>query len=300
MNFLHTVSASSDSAPRELKVLTFNLGLLRVRLPGMTVFGSPPFTEERFKHIPEAIKASGADIVALQEIYEKEHVSTLVKHVADVYPYVARGDNHRGLQFHNGLLYLSKHPIDGYTLRKHSQASALERWFGCKSCLECRVATPLGPLALVNMHTTAGGGVDPENADVDSVREAELAEAIALAEKAATDGYTAAVIGDLNMGPESSAGNYRYMGTRGYEDAVLPFAEDVGCTWDPTSPLNNLQVFAGCPPQRIDHFFFKQGAQLKASAVEKLFTDAPVKAGTARAPKMVPLSDHYGLMITLQ
>ena len=102
------------------------------------------------------------------------------------------------------------------------------------------------------------------------------------------------------MGPESSAGNYRYMGTRGYDDAVLPFAEAVGCTWDPKSPLNNLQVFAECPPQRIDHLFLKRGGALQVTAVDKVFTDSPVSTGSKKAPKMVPLSDHYGLVITLR
>ena len=64
---------------------------------------------------------------------------------------------------------------------------------------------------------------------------------------------------DLNMGPEASAGNYQYMGTRGYVDAVLPFADAVGRTWDPKSPLNNMPVFAKCPPQRIDHLFMREG-----------------------------------------
>ena len=101
------------------------------------------------------------------------------------------------------------------------------------------------------------------------------------------------------MGPEASAGNYRYMGSRGYDDVIAPFAEAVGCTWDPTSPLNNLQVFSNCPPQRIDHFFFKRGASVRASAAEKLFTDSPVPVVQKSGTKQVPLSDHYGLMVTL-
>ena len=188
LSFLHVLAPSGET-PSELKLMTFNLGLLRVRVFGMTAFGSPPHTEQRFKHIPAAINACGADVVALQEIYEKAHVSALLKHVGGTYPYFARADNQAWSgAFHNGLLFLSKHPVDGMALRKHEQASALERWFGSKSCLSCRISTPLGKLCLVNMHTTAGGGVDPENADVDSVREAELAEAVELCDAAAADG----------------------------------------------------------------------------------------------------------------
>ena len=170
------------------------------------------------------------------------------------------------------------------------------------------------------------------------MRESELAEAIAIADEAATEGYTAAVIGDLNMGPESSAGNYRYMSARGYDtwhatqalypvpcgachmtchsdrvpctlwcmprgrymsdrgydDVVLPFAEEVGCTWDPKSPLNNLQVFAECPPQRIDHFFFKRGSKQPclASTLPRPDLRQPAVTNCVRHPRCPDAHAH--------
>lgn len=104
---------------------------------------------------------------------------------------------------------------------------------------------------------------------------------------------------DLNCGPEASAGNYRYMLERGYEDAVAPFAEAVGPTWDPTSTLNNLKVFADCPAQRIDHLFLRGGGRFALEAVEKVFTEPIVTVGSGRGQKRVHLSDHYGLVMTL-
>jgi endonuclease/exonuclease/phosphatase family metal-dependent hydrolase len=287
--------------PQDLKVMTFNVGLLRWRILGLTVFESPPFLKERFGQIPEAIKACGAGIVALQEIYEEDHVRALVEYVAEVYPYVARADNTaraRALQFHNGLMFLSKYPIDGFTLRRHTHSAGLEKLVGSKSCLSCRFSTPWGPLALVNMHATVGGGADSEDADVDVVRESELEEAMELCAEAAKEGYTPAIIGDLNMGPESSPGNYLFMAARGYEDAVMPFVESVGCTWDPR--FNNLPVYTGCTPQRLDHLFFKQGGKFRATAAKKVFSEHSVSAGPSSAPRRVPLSDHSGLVITLR
>ena len=38
-------------------------------------------------------------------------------------------------QFHNGLLILSRVPIDAQVLKKHARSSALERMFASKSCL---------------------------------------------------------------------------------------------------------------------------------------------------------------------
>ena len=282
--------------------MTFNLGLLRIKLLGKTVFSSPPFVPERFdvilKRLPALLAAQEVDVCALQEIYEPEHVSALLQAVKREMPYHARGDNNGRLQFHNGLLFLSRTPIEASALVKHSQSSALERWFGCKSCLGVRLHTHLGKIALVNLHTTAGGGVDPASGGVDSVRQSELEEGMALCERARADGYASAIIGDLNMSPEASRPNYDFLLTAGYRDAVEPFAKSVGCTWDPTSPLNNLPVFAGSPPQRIDHLFLHKEAGVAAQKVEKLFVDAcvDVPAPPGQAAR-VPLSDHYALVV---
>jgi endonuclease/exonuclease/phosphatase family metal-dependent hydrolase len=76
-------------------------------------------------------------------------------------------------------------------------------------------------------------------------------------------------------------------------------------------------VFAKCPPQRIDHIFFSQGApfEVRACAPQKLtqvaltrrpdpqvtearrrFDDACVKAGK----HMVTISDHFGISATIR
>jgi endonuclease/exonuclease/phosphatase family metal-dependent hydrolase len=200
-------------SPNEVRVLTFNLGLLRITAAGVELKGAPPHVSERFAYIPAAIAAVGADIIFLQEIYEPDHVARL-RAALPQYPHFARRDNQRFWQFHNGLLVLSKFPIDFWVLKKHKECSALERNFACKSCLATYITTPAGKLCFVNMHTTAGGGVDPESDGVDAGREAELAEAMAMCAEAAKEGYAGAVVGDLNMGPEASKPNYDYMGAQ--------------------------------------------------------------------------------------
>merc|ERR1711998_617968 len=107
-------------------------------------------------------------------------------------------------------------------------------------------------------------------------------------------GYAAAIIGDLNMGPEASRPNYDFLISAKYRDAVEPFAKLIGPTWDPSSPLNNLPVFAGSPPQRIDHLFLHHDAGLAATRARKLFVQACVPVKVARNESIrVPLSDHY-------
>jgi len=212
------------------------------------------------------------------------------------YPYHARFDNQHAWQFHSGLLFLSQFPITASEVLKHSQSSAGEQVLGCKSCLSMHVDTPLGPLSLVNLHTTAGGGTDTESAEVDTVRQSELAEALEVSEKGIRKGCKAFVVGDFNCGPQASTGNYEFMSQNGYVDAVLPFADPM-ITWDCNSPLNNLPIFANCPSQRIDHFFVHKDAGLVATSAKLMFTEATVET---KDGKMVPLSDHYGVATTFR
>ena len=158
-----------------------------------------------------------------------------------------------------------------------------------------RITTPVGKFCFVNMHTTAGGGSDPEAGDVDTVRQSELDEAVQLCTQAASDGYVSAIVGDLNCGPEASAGNYEHLKTVGFTDMLARF--DVGYTWDQASPLNNLPVFKGCPSQRIDHLFLKSDAPIEATSASKCFTESCVRVAKG---EMVTLSDHYGFQAVLR
>lgn len=282
---------------RPLRVLTFNLGLLRVRLFGIsvcTIFSSPPYLPQRLDAIllqlPVLLAERKVDVCALQEIYEESHVEALLSAVQAEMPYHARVSNNRCYQFHNGLLILSRVPIDAVTLEKHKQASVIEMALGCKSCLCIHVTTHLGKISFVNLHTTSSDGVD-------SVRQNELEEAMVMCETAHSEGYAAAIIGDLNMGPETSKPNYDFLLSSGYSDIVSCRAPNIGATWDPNSPLNNTPIFANSPPQRIDHFFVHESAHLVAVQVEKVFAEPsvviPLKKGTIH----VTLSDHFGLLV---
>ena len=285
--------------PDELHVVSFNLGLLRWKVGPLKLFESPPHVHDRFVHIPAAIAQCGADIILLQEIYEQKHVDAVLAAAKPAgYAHHARGDprTRPWIQFHNGLLCLSKLPIDGFECLKHAQCSSLEKTLGCKSALAVRVTTPVGKLCFVNLHTTAGGGSDPEAGDVDTARQSELDEAAQLCTAAAADGYAGIVCGDLNCGPEASSGNYEHLFASGYADILAGF--ELGPTWDPASPLNNMPVFQGCPAQRIDHFLVHTDAKLKATTAERCFTEPCVKAKGGKLD--VTLSDHYGIRATLR
>lgn len=320
----------------EVRFMTFNMGLLKIKLMGRSVVETPPYVNARFDAIletlPLAVQEHNVDILALQEIYSDAQVARLMERLPSL-PHLSRSANHQFWQFHNGLAILSKWPVIT-SIRKHKQASALEAVFASKSCLMAKIDTPIAKLSMVNMHTTAGGGIDPEAGTVDLVRQSELREAIDMSTEAASEGYMPLIVGDLNCGPEASAGNYSFLSENGFEDVVLPFADNIGPTWDPATPLNNMavsaatcsaafgcvhvhvldlvrshscacyadwcvvrQVFANSPACRIDHVFAGKKTPITASKAVKVFTEQNVCIpGKSKGSHRAPKPDmHVGL-----
>ena len=300
-------SASSNTSPT-LSLLSYNAGLLRLRLfwfDPFTLFSNPPFVRERFGHLPKALLSSGADIIALQEVYEDIHVDGLLAAVREVYPYHARGDARRsGLQFHNGLLILSKLQIDQHELIVHAQSAGVERTLASKSMLAVKLGTPLGELCIINMHTTAGGGRDPESAMVDKVRDAELREAMDYCSIASEQGFRCIIAGDLNMGEEASASNYQSMLDAGYRDGVKEahsrqphLTSMLPMTWDPANPLNAVGPHASQCAQRIDHIMLHPQSGLAGEDTELRFTEKDVELPGRQ--ENCTISDHYGLNLKI-
>ena len=66
----------SESPP--LRIMTFNLGLLRLKVMGATIFSSPPFVPNRFDAmlvmLPALLAEKQVDVCALQEIYEPDEI----------------------------------------------------------------------------------------------------------------------------------------------------------------------------------------------------------------------------------
>lgn len=302
--------AAIEQAKDKLTVLTYNVGLLRFRLFGFVeVFSNPSFAKERFPHILTHLQGidSSVDILCIQECYEQTHADAIINVMKEKLPYHCRiNNNYSVLKFHNGLLILSKYPIADIYLQKLDKVASLERHMANKSNLVCTINIPsLGPVRLVNMHTTAGGTTDPEHGDVDLDREDELRQAWQVCEKAIAEGQIPLIIGDLNCGPEASAGNLNYILGKGFRDTFAEHEQNTGTpaevrhTWDPTNYLNTIGPHAKCPGQRCDHVLIptQQMAQWRVSEARIIFRDkvVPLKKGL-----MSTLSDHFGLLVSLE
>ena len=116
-----------------ISFLSYNVGLLRLRLFGMLeVFANPPFCTARLPRQPDAIRALGADIVAIQECYEHAHFMILFNALKDLYPHFARRHSGGCIAFHNGLAILSRWPIVSVELEPLRKVATLEKYMASK------------------------------------------------------------------------------------------------------------------------------------------------------------------------
>lgn len=273
-------------------VLTFNTGLLRVSLLGKVLAEPTPFIAERYARLAGAIAGVDADVVALQEIYFGEHREGLVSSLRTEYPHVARHERRRWPNRGNGLLVLSRFPLEATEYLRFTDVDLLERIFVGKGALIADVRLPGGEtVSLANLHTTAGGTAHTESARANAMRRGNLEAVIRRIRERAGDGRV--VMGDFNAGPQASRENYEQMLAARFRDVALGTPAADGITWDPENPLNRRGPHEDCPAQRIDHVFVDTTTAWtpRAQEVRLVFQEPCVDTPAGR----VTLSDHYGL-----
>ena len=178
-----------------ISILTFNAGLLQFRLAGITIFSNPPYVNERYPFILNALKETNVEIICLQEVYDDFQAFELVEELKDKFPYNAREESGGLLTLHNGLLVLSKWPIIRKNLQLYNSVSTLEYYFATKSSLFVTIDVPvIGKISLANVHTTAGGTASPDAPNTDICREAELRQVIERCEEIAKDHFDEKII----------------------------------------------------------------------------------------------------------
>jgi len=284
---------------------------------GIVWFSNPEFSRSRLPYAIDALRVHDADVVCLQEVYTLEDAMFLINNLQYLYPYTSRIEDMAWLPkpVQNGLLILSKYPMSNPQLKRFNHASTLELWMANKSALSVTVDVPdVGNVSIITTHTTAGGEADPEHPETNSIRLGELQELRSLAEKSSSN-EKVVIIGDLNCGPETSNCNYEYMleWTRDmFVEAVEQnkWKSSTGeqFTWDPSNRLNRDNVHAHCPKQRVDHVMLSKlnnswdnWSVTSASIVlSEPIVPIVVKDKTGvKSKEMVSLSDHYGLLVTL-
>lgn len=270
------LAARPADLSRPLSLLTLNLGLLSWGPLWAPFCAHGP---ARLAAAPALLRASGADIIALQEVYTARHRRQLAEALADAYPYVAAPGTEE-LLLGSGLMLLSRHPIIGQSFtalpRRPGVAGRLSR----PGCLRVLVGTPgAGQVAVVNTHLPAF--------DDGRQRQAEAAHLLGL-------GRDAILLGDFNCSPVIDQSIYRRILAAGYRDAFAEVAAGEPPTWDAANPLNRIGPHRDAPSQRIDHVFLPEGCRAVSARICLTEPAVTVPGGP------VPLSDHYGLMVSLE
>lgn len=283
-----------------LSVMTLNLGLLAWRPFGFAGISIDRHIEERLAAAPAHLRASGVDIVALQEVYASRDRRFLREALSDVYPHSFAPWQPRSV-LGSGLMVLSRYPITQAEVVRRHRAPGSHSAISEKACLCTDIEVPdYGILRLINLHLTVGGVLRrPDGPDNHARRFAEIDELLAIAR--APDRAPALLAGDFNCGPIVNSDVYERIIAAGFADAFTTATRHRSAdavTWDRNNALNAIGRHRHSPSQRIDHVFVPSSLAMSVvpvvSSIE--FNKATVDVGRDRR---VTLSDHYGLSVRL-
>jgi endonuclease/exonuclease/phosphatase family metal-dependent hydrolase len=307
------VAAAVPAPAAPLTVLTYNLGLL-------SVFGSDfvPIVSDRAAAAPVELarfaRERSPDVLVLQEVWKNAQATAITTALAPLGYTVVRP---RGLAITGragGLLVAVKRPL---SIAKWSFSVFRKSTFidslGRKGVLQTEIEnTGTGArFVLIATHTVAldtdqGTPIDPKQV---AALASQLQRVLVVLEQAsASGGLPALLIGDFNVGPGYGDASYRLVANAPgiWEAGVVAPAGVSLVTWDPGNPLVKFGRYPNEPAAKIDHVFFRDGGawHWTANHVEVVFTD-PVDGlalvpSKGAAPVPTPLSDHYGLLATLE
>ena len=281
-----------------LRLLTFNTGLTEIRLFGAALYEDVPHVVPRAARLAPALRGVGADIVLLQELVPQRVKTALAAELRDLYPHRA-GIEEDSRFYGTGLLTLSRHPLEDAACIPFAEQTFEEGLFGPRGMLSCTVQTPaLGPCRVINLHATAGGASRKRRRQgAPGRKSAQIAEAITAA--GAPFAGTVVLAGDFNSDPATDAAVDERLRDAGFSDvaAGLPDTARSPGTWDPANPLNRSRASGAA--RRVDHIFVRGGSGQSVGARDvRIVLDEP--AVPVPGGGTVPLSDHYGLLATLE
>jgi endonuclease/exonuclease/phosphatase family metal-dependent hydrolase len=265
---------------------------MRVRAATLNAWSLPePFAQDvsaRMGEIGRRLGTLGLDAIAFQEVWTSGGQASLrlAGRRAGLAHAWHGGSGFRG----SGLLVLSRLPIEGARFERYLLRGipSLGDYWGGKGFVEVRIATPAGPLALVDTHLHARytNGTDHEYRSHRGGQIVQLASAVAHLPAPLL------VAGDFNLHDELD--EYRVLlGLAGLRDA----AAELGRREATVYRANPYRADTTKPDRRIDLLLTRDGAEtgVRIHHVERVFDDLFEHAG-----RRIACSDHAGVLAELE
>lgn len=286
-----------SSGDKTLKILTYNVcGLPK---PLGTMDSNP----RRFYRIGRQIRELSADIVGLQEMWES-NTSLVLKasHYKHRFSELEVEHLKRKLLFgRSGLAIASRYPMSDCELLAFSSTSGLERVVN-KGAIYARIQTPNGEVDVYNVHLTS----EPERLNKlfvslsysHKIRDLQLRELNDWIKRRSKPGVPVYVMGDFNFTEEDNLyrSAQRFLGEDLFrmrygfiqKDESPEIENNIfGATFD---PMHNIHAKSPRSiAERLDYIWCKRENEdaNHLYAAERVFTKNP-------------LSDHFGVLVTIQ
>ncbi len=294
-------NANGAEKKTNLKILTFNAGLLEIEFFGMPLVKPADFLPERLAELPKRLIGTDADIIAVQEIYLNKHQTELAEALKCVYPYVAYKRT-RAIKSNNGLMIFSKYPIKSVQYKRFKQAGGIdERTVFSKGLLAADIELSNSMIIrVIDIHPTSGGVANAQDCKkINGVREDQIRMAYDFYKK---DRLNTIILGDFNSGPEIAKENYEFLANLGFLDTYKEYCEKnnlpAKTTWSSENYLNATGTHTESISQRIDHIFISPELISKSKIIDarRVLDEENIETEKVN----VSLSDHYGVLTTLE
>jgi len=307
------VTAAVSAAAVPLTVLTYNLGLL-----SFLGYEFVPTVRERAEAAPAELarfaRERSPDIIVLEEVW-KNRTGVAVTEALEPLGYtVVRPRGFTVVGQRSGLLVAVKRPlrVASWSFSAFRKSTFIDS-LGRKGVLRAEIenAGTGVRFVLLATHTVAldtDRGTPVDQKQVDALASQLQHVLVVLEQASASGGLPALLVGDLNVGPGYGDASYRLVADApGLKEAgAAAAAGESRVTWDPGNPLVSFGRYPNEPASKIDHVFFRDGGawHWTASGVEVVFAATvdglSLVPSKGAAPVPTPLSDHYGLLATLE
>jgi endonuclease/exonuclease/phosphatase family metal-dependent hydrolase len=149
---------------RHLRVLTYNIHLIEdsAVATGAAIFGKKPVIfqdEARYNYMIGRIRTSGADIVAIQEVWSADNMERILRDLRGDYPFGHRGSNGSLATAGSGIVMVSKYPLSETSFYEFRGADDWEDKFATKGVIAATVNVSGANIRVATSHcwTDAGG-----------------------------------------------------------------------------------------------------------------------------------------------